>query len=404
MDRRDLFRTALALGLAAWATGCASGTPGGRVDVTLGVGPTLPEPPGSLFGRLGDALVSQLATDTENLALSPFSIGSALAMVRQGAAGGTASELDEVLGLDASTLAAAVNTTWQAMTGEEGVELDGANAIWAQRDHGWKQPYLDALAAFGAPLQERDIAGDPEGTRAQVNAWVKEVTHDKIPELLPPGLVTAMTRMVLVNALRFAGPWLRPLFDQGEAPFRAPGGTVQVPWLVGGGMGLPWVDGPDAAATVLPIRGGGFGLALVLPAEGTPVADVLTSQTLAALLRAETAPVSVGLPKFEVRTEAALADALAAIGVRDAFDPDRADFSPMTDRERLHIGFVQHQAVVAIDEKGIEAAAATAIGMEAGGSAGPPKQLTCDRPFGYALVHLATATPLFVGVVADPSA
>lgn len=210
MDRRDLFRTALALGLAAWATGCASSTTGGR----------------------------------------------------------------EVLGLDASTLAAAVNTTWQAMTGEEGVELDGANAIWAQRDHGWKQPYLDAL----------------------------------------------------------------------------------------------------------------------------------TSHALPALLRAETAPVSVGLPKFEVRTEAALADALAAIGVRDAFDPDRADFSPMTDRERLHIGFVQHQAVVAIDEKGIEAAAATAIGMEAGGSAGPPKQLTCDRPFGYALVHLATATPLFVGVVADPSA
>ena len=402
MHRRDLFRIAITLGITAWVAGCSNPAQRG-VNVTLGAGPTLPETPSGLFGHLSDALLAQLADDAENLALSPFSIGSALAMVRQGAAGNTASELDALLDVDAATLAAAVNTIWQRMTAAEGVQLNGANAVWAQRDHAWKQPYLDGLAAFGAPLQERDIAADPEAVRVQINAWVKEVTHQMIPELLPPGLVTVMTRMVLVNALRFAAAWQRPLADQGAAPFKAPGGTKDVPWLAGGGAGLPWLERPDARATVIPCEGGEFGLALVLPREGVAIRDVLTTATLIEVTRAPGEVVSFGLPKFEVRTEAGLADALAAMGVRDAVDPDRADFSPMTDREKLFISFVQHQAVVVVDEKGIEAAAATAIGMEASGAAVEPKQLTCDRPFGYALVHLPTTTPLFVGVVADPT-
>lgn len=400
MDRRELFGAALALGFATWVAGCSGGSP---VNVTPGAGPTLPASPSGLFGHLADALVGHLASDAENLALSPFSIGVALAMLRQGAAGQTASELDAVLKVDAATIAAAVNTTWKAMEGAEGVQLNGANAIWAQRDFGWKQPYLDALAAFGAPLQERDIAADPDAVRDQVNAWVKQVTHDKIPELLPPGLVTAMTRMVLVNALRFAAAWQRPLFAQDTHPFHTAGGGVDAPWLVGGGPSLPWLETPDAAATVVPCQGHEFGLALVLPRHGIAVGDVVTSRLLGELAEAPTRVVSVGLPRFEIRTAANLVAALEAVGVRDAFSLERADFAPMTDRERLFVSFVQHQAVVAIDEKGIEAAAATAVGMEAGGAPTEPKQLTCDRPFGYAVVHLPTVTPLFVGLVADPT-
>lgn len=402
MHRRDLFRTALALGLASWAAGCGV-LPAGKPNVAFGTGPTQTEQTWAIFGHLSDALVAHLGHDAENLALSPFSIGSALAMVRQGAAGRTASEVDELLQVDAAALAAAVNTTWQAMTRAEGVQLNGANAIWAQRDHGWKQPYLDALAAFGAPLQERDIAGDPEGARREINAWVGDVTHGMIPELLPQGLIDAQTRMVLVNALRFAAAWQQPLFDQGTAPFRTSGGTKDVPWLAGGGA-WPWFQGPNVDATVIPCQGGEFGLALALPRGNVGVRDVLTRATLDAVAVAPTETVAVGLPKFTISTRAGLAEALKAIGVRDAFDRDAADFSPMTDREKLFIAFVQHEAVVAIDEHGIEAAAATAVGMAAGAAPAEPKQLLLDRPFGYALVHLPTVTPLFVGIVADPTA
>lgn len=402
MHRRDLIRAALALGFSTWLAGC-TGLPGQRVTVELGRGPTLPSPPTNLFGHLADALVGVLATERENLALSPFSIGSALAMVRQGAAGVTASELDAVLGGAGAELAASVNTVWQAMTQGEAVALNGANAVWAQRDYAWKQPYLDGLAAFGAPLQERDIAADPGAVRGQINAWVNEVTHDKIPELLPAGLITALTRMVLVNALRFAAKWQRPMFPQDSSPFAAPSGTLEVPWIVGGGPDLRWLETADASLTSLPCEGGEFGLALVLPRAGVPLAQALTTDALGALGAAPQQPVSVGMPAFEIRSALALADTLAAVGVRDAFDRDRADFSLMTDKEKLYISFVQHEAVVAVDEKGIEAAAATAVGVEASGALAPPKQLTLDRPFGYALVHWPTVTPLFVGVVADPT-
>lgn len=402
MNRRDLFRTAIALGLATWAAGCGV-LPGGKPNVAFGTGPTQEEQTWAIFSHLSDALVAHLGDDAENLALSPFSIGSALAMVRQGAAGRTASELDELLRVEAAALAAAVNTTWQAMTQAEGDQLNGANAIWAQRDYGWKQPYLDSLKAFGAPLQERDIASNPEAARAEINAWVADVTHGKIPELLPTGLIDQMTRMVLVNALRFAAAWQQPLFDQGTSPFRAPSGTKDVPWLAGGGA-WRWFQGPNADATVIPCEGDDFGLALVLPRGNSGVRDVLTRATLDSTVIAPTETVAVGLPKFTIRTQAALADALKAIGLQDAFDRDAADFSAMTDQEKLFIGFVQHEAVVAIDENGIEAAAATAVGMTAGAAPAEPKQLILDRPFGYALMHLPTVTPLFVGIVADPSA
>lgn len=407
MDRRDVFRAALVAGLAVWATGCARVPPnlGGRVDVHLGDGPTLPTPPPSLFGHLGDALVRQLANDTANLALSPFSIGTALAMVRTGAAGRTASELDALLELDADRLAASVNTAWRVMTSAGKVELSGGNAIWAQSDYGWKPGYLTALTDFGAPLQQRDIEADPEAVRREINAWVKAETRNKIPELLAPELITPTTRMVLVNALRFAAAWLRPLHEQGRRPFRrANAAPVDAAWLVGGGPGWPWLETAQLRATAMPCGDGDFALAVLLPAEGEEVRGVLTSANLGALVKAEPASVSIGLPRFTIRSVLGLKETLAAAGVVDAFDPDVADFSPMTDRERLHVSFVQHEAVVAIDEKGIEAAAATAVGMEAGSAPAEIRELTADRPFGYALVHRPTATPLFVGVVADPTA
>lgn len=405
MDRRELFRAALVTGLMVWASGCMR-SPGGDIRIHLGDGPTLPVPPTGLFGHLSDAIVAELADDAENLALSPFSIGTALAMARTGAAGRTASELDALLAQDPEQLAAAVNTVWKAMTAAEKTELSGGNAIWAQSDYDWKPDYLAGLEQFGAPLQERDIAADPEVVRREINAWVSSQTKEKIPELLKKDLVKATTRMVLVNALRFAAAWLRPLADYGKQPFRrASGGPVDAAWLAGGGPGWPWLENAEVSATAMPCGNGEFALAIFLPAEGAPVGSVLTSANLAALLASGSGPsVTIGLPKFTIRTTIGLKDTLIAVGVVDAFDEMRADFGPMTDRERLYISFVQHEAVVVIDEKGIEAAAATAVGMDAAGAPMEHHELIADRPFGYVLVHRPTATPLFVGVVADPTA
>lgn len=401
MNRRDLLRAAAALSLAQGATGCASGG-APAVDVVPGRGPVLPSPPTGLFGALSERLVAALGSSPRNMALSPWSIGTVLAMIRGGARGDTARQLDAVLALEAPALPASVNTVWRAMASSNHATLRGANAVWAQRDFAWERPYLDHLAAFGAPLQERDIEADPDSVRRQVNEWVRAMTRAKIPELLRPGLIKPSTRLVLANALHVASAWQRPLNQAGEHAFTSPGGVRQVPWLVGGGW-WAWHETPDAVGAALPCEGGDFALVLLRPAPGRTPAGVLTLRAVASVLDGSPTPVSCGLPRFTIDAASSLAQVMPAIGVRDAFDPDRADFSGMTTRERLFVSFLEHQAVITVDDKGIEAAAATAAGIDVASSPAAPKELILDRPFAYALVHGATRTPLFVGVLADPA-
>jgi serpin B len=115
------------------------------------------------------------------------------------------------------------------------------------------------------------------------------------------------------------------------------------------------------------------------------------------------AQVALSMPKFSFRTQALLKDALIQLGMEVAFS-GRADFSGMTKQEPLQIADVIHQAFIAVDEKGTEAAAATAVVVRATSAPQPPVELKIDRPFLFLIQDDETGAILFMGRLVDPSA
>jgi len=337
---------------------------------------------------LAARLYAALAAEPGNVALSPHSVAVALNLAAYGARGRTREEIEAVVG-----------GAGQPVEGGEWVELSSANRLFGRQGLAW-QPDLDAL------LTEVDF-GDVDSARRTVNEWTAAQTHERIPEIVPEGVLDAETLLVLVNALYLKAAWEHPFAETAtaDADFHlADGSVVRVPTMVahvgahaGAGDGwqsarLPYVGGTLATTVVLPDPGG-------LPEVETLVAE----RGWAALLGEATYErLEVRLPRFTVRASARLGELLGSLGMPTAFG-DEADFSGLTTSERLKISEVLHEAFVAVDELGTEAAAATAVAMQrAGGIPAPPVPFVVDRPFLFVIHHVEHGAPLFVGRVVDP--
>ena len=394
-----------------------------------------------------------LGLATKNAVFSPTSIALALGMARAGAKGETAAQMDRVLhesgwdalgsGLNALDQAlSSRNATWKDDEGSQRkVALRIANSAFAQRDWSIVQLFLDRVAAtFGSGLRLVDYQSDPDAARRMVNAWVKQKTSGRIPQLLGPPDVTTLTRLYLVNAVYLKAEWER-WFDQAEprAFTRLDGSRVMVPTME------TWRGAWDMAPYA---RGAGWRAAELRfqsPKGATPLAMVLIrpdnlvafekSLTPGKLARITTAldqererwdrPLNCGgaggeggcypydlnlsMPRFAIETRAKLNDVLKASGMPLAFDMASADFTgihvPEGSTDRLYVSTVIHQANIDADEKGVEAAAATAVGMATGGGPSPLKRITLrlDRPFLFVLRDVQTGAILFMGRVVDPS-
>jgi serpin B len=369
-------------------------------------------------------LYRRLSRSEGNLVCSPYSVAVAVAMAGTGARGRTAAEMDRVLhapelqrlngGLGA--LDALLETRSGAVRRADGstakVELHVANSLWGQRGLTWHSAFLDTLArSYGAGMRLVDYRGNPEAARSRINAWTSTQTHGKIDRLVPEGVLDEMTRLVLVNALYLKAPWEYP-FDKPRTevrPFtRADGPPVTVPTMRTEIPAARYAHRAGWEAAELRYAGNDLAMTVILPNPGTLQAlqNDLDGDRLAQILRspAPVAALDLRLPKWTFRTTASLNDTLAALGMPTAFNERTADFSGMTSEERLFISAVLHQAFIAVDEAGTEAAAATATTLSAT-SAGPePVSMVVDRPFLFVIHDVATATPLFIGRITDPSA
>lgn len=364
-------------------------------------------------------LYRTLKEDAGNLFLSPYSISVALAMTQAGAAGETARQMTETLHftLPANRLHAAFNAysldlESRARAESEGTpfELSIANSLWGQRDFPFRPEFLDVLAThYGAGMRLVDYAADPEGARQAINGWVSDETREKIQNLVPEGAIDAMTRLVLANAIYFKAGWRDP-FDASatspEAFHRLDGSTVEVP-MMRQEQSFGYAAGEGIQAIELPYQGGETSMLILLPAEGGFEAfeDGLEAQALEAILAGVTyRPVVLSLPKFSYESAFSLNDALEDLGMADAFDPGRADFSGMDGARDLYISNVLHKAFVAVDEKGTEAAAATAVIMaETSMPVDPPTVVSVDRPFIFLIRDSRAGSILFLGRVMDPT-
>jgi serpin B len=414
------------------------------------------------INAFGLALYGQMLEDQElgpgNSVFSPTSIALALAMARGGARGDTASQMDAVLrasgwaeladGLNAlDQVLGSHDATWADQEGlEHKLALRIANAAFGQQGWPIEADYLDAIAAaFGSGLQLLDYQADPEAARNAINGWVSRQTERRIRELLVKDIITEATRLVLVNAIYLKANWeieFAKEETQTRSFSRLDRSTVAVPTMtLFGGQRVPYARGSGWQATELRYLGAGgstpLAMTLVVPDDLAAFEAGLTADRLATItdtlarersgLQAVshlpgnvdgdcgTYPYEVELfmPRFGVDTgPVPLKTSLERLGMVDAFDFEAVDFSgihvPADESDRIAIGQVIHQANIDVDEKGTEAAAATAVVFDTGGCTGPAPARTVtlrlDRPFLFYLRDLGSGAILFMGRVVDPSA
>jgi serpin B len=370
-------------------------------------------------------LYRRLAVGSGNRVCSPYSVAVALAMTRNGAGGRTASEMDRVLHAPPLTnLNAGLNSLTRLIDSRAGrqrradgshatVSLDVANSLWGQRGTRWEPAFLDALARYyGTGMRLVDYEAHSDAGRTLINRWTATRTHDRITEIIPPGVLDALTRLVLVNAIYLKAPWEEP-FERAATlrrPFiRADGSRVETEMMRGSLESASFASGPGWQAAQLAYAGRQLAMTIVVPREST-LAELEQSMTVPRLTQILTSmrPVSIlelQMPRWKFRQASQLNQILSGLGMPMAFDPRRADFSAMTTDEQLYISAVLHQAFIAVDEKGTEAAAATAVVMRAGsGSMVAPVILNADHAFLFVIHDVDTATPLFIGRVDDPTA
>ncbi len=261
---------------------------------------------------------------------------------------------------------------------------------------------------YGAGLRVLDFATAPEESRVAINDWVSEQTEGKIEDLIPQGLISSLTRLVLTNAIYFNAAWADPFEEESteEGAFRLlDGSEVSVP-MMRQTESFGYAEGGDYQAIELPYDGHELSMVIVLPEEGELEAfeDSLDAERLDAILKArERRQVALTMPKFEFEAQFSLAQTLAALGMPQAFTPD-ADFSGMTGARDLFISEVVHKAFVSVDEAGTEAAAATAVVMVESAMPEEPVEMTVDHPFLFLIRDIESGAILFVGRVVDPGA
>lgn len=366
-------------------------------------------------------LLGQLPLGPDNQFFSPVSIDQAMAMVYAGARGETAQQMADVLHftLPQDRLHPAINaldlalaSRGQGAQGKDGkpFRLHVVNAAWGQEGYLFLPEYLDVLAEnYGAGMNIVDFAGHTEQARTTINAWVADQTEDKIPELIPQGVLDSMTRLVLTNAIYFNAAWKYEFEHEmtwDDSFTKLDGSTVTVSMMHQLGE-FKYVAGDRVQVVELPYDGDDIAMDLIVPDAGEfeNVADNLTADQLVTLFESmQVKQVQLAMPKFQYRTTIMLKKVFQTMGMTDLFSPTEADLSGMNGRRDLFVTAVIHKTFVDVDEAGTEAAAATAVVV---GELSVPEfdvDLTIDRPFLFVIRDLPTGAILFMGAVQDPSA
>ncbi len=384
------------------------------------------------INALGLDILSRGAVAGENTLLSPYSIQMAFAMTWVGADGATRDEMARVLhypgdNVHASFAALADGLADIARRSAEAsakdkangdpIVLTAANRLFGQDGYDFRQPFLDLLAnTYHAPFDPADFVENAPQERIRINTWVEDQTRERINDLLPNGAISRDTRLVLVNAIYLNAPWDSP-FDSTLTEARTfhtgAGKDVDVPTMERtGSYGYHAYDG--FSVVVVPYRGGELQLLILLPdgVDGlAPLEQKITPQLLAEATQTSRTQVRLRMPRLHIEPPSmSLKATMIKLGMKTAFDvPERsANFDRMAPRrpdDYLAISDAFHKTFLDLDEKGTEAAAATAVVMiRVTGIARPvdPVEVNVDRPFLFAIQHRASGACLFLGRVVDP--
>jgi serpin B len=379
--------------------------------------------------RFALGLFAKLQSRKGNLFFSPYSISTALAMACAGARGQTESQMTEVLHfpvadnrtmdsapkplLDRRQFAAEFGKIIKDLNerGQKGAyTLNIANALWGQKGYGFLEAYLKLVENYDGQLNEVDFERAAEAARKTINAWVEKKTAGKIKNLISPGVLDSMTRLVLTNAIYFKGNWARQFEKKRtqDASFTlAEGQKVDVP-MMNQKAEFGYMETDTFQALEMPYVDQELSMVILLPKksdaldefEKTLTPDNL-SQWLAKIHKQE---VIVFVPKFKMTSQFSLASVLKSMGMTGAFSSD-ANFSGMDGKRDLFISAVIHKAYVDVNEEGTEAAAATGVVMRLTSiGPNPIPVFRADHPFLFLIRDNLTGSILFIGRVENPKA
>jgi serpin B len=359
-------------------------------------------------------LYGRLKAKEGNLFFSPYSISGCLAMTYAGARGTTASQMAQTLHFtnNQAQLAASfgeLQRQLNALEAKKDIQLSIANGLWGQKAHPFLPAFLDvAKTTYQAQVNQVDFRTQAEPVRREINDWVEQQTQGKITNLLQPGMVDPMTRLVLVNAIYFKGKWAHQFnkTNTADGPFMVTSDQrVQAP-LMHLKADFKYAEIESAQLLELPYAGGDLSMVVVLPKDvgGLQAVELmLNDRALNTWLGKHEQQVDVFLPRFKLTGEFGLAKTLAEMGMKDAFT-GAADFSGMDGERDLFISAVVHKAYADVNEEGTEAAAATGAIMKLKAVRPQPVPVfRADHPFVFLIRNPHSGSILFMGRVVDPT-
>jgi serpin B len=358
-------------------------------------------------------LYAKLREKEGNLFFSPESISTALAMTYAGARGETAAEMAKTLHftLKPDQIHPAFHALIDELNGarkKRGYQLTVANALWGQKGFNFLPDFIKLTKAnYGAGLHEVDFAGNTEAARKTINAWVEKETKDKIKDLLQPGVLDSLTRLVLTNAIYFKGNWDRQFKkDLTKKDAFHVSGDKKIDALLMHDTGkFKYFDGGSFQALEMPYKGKELSMVVLLPKKIDGLGEL--EKTLTAAAVAEWLPklreqeVAVSLPKFKSTSEFSLNDTLETMGIKQLFAAGAADLSGMDGKRDLFVSAVVHKAYVDVNEEGTEAAGATSVVVKLEAAPFRP-EFRADHPFVFLIRDNHSSSTLFLGRVVNP--
>ncbi|MGZ4972573.1 MAG: serpin family protein [Limisphaerales bacterium] len=375
------------------------------------------------INSLGIDLLRQTKPN-ENTVLSPYSIQSAMAMAYEGADGPTRTEMAKVLHYPnddklRTALANLRSSLDEIAPNSQVLTLTTANRLFGQAGYDFRPAYLNLLkTSYAAPFEALDFRSNAAQSAKHINDWVEQQTHNRIKDLISPAALNELTRLVLVNAIYLKAPWEEPFQMTHTKPQSfhvSDGKTVQTPTMVQT-KEFGFQKFGEFTAVTLAYSPGDLQLLILLPNSNTGVdklAKNLSPETLAQCSQIQPKEIILHLPKFKIQPPLfALKDNFGQLGMKQAFDVPvgSANFDKIAPRrgdDYLYISDIFHKTFVDVDEKGTEAAAATAVVMmhaRAKMEISGPIELHIDHPFLFAIQHRESGACLFLGRVTDPTA
>ncbi|MFP4041808.1 MAG: serpin family protein [Bacteroidales bacterium] len=360
------------------------------------------------------SIFDEINNEEANVFFSPYSISSALAMTYNGAEGKTREEMASVLNFPENKHELSVgfkrlNEHLHELQRDD-IQLKVANSLWGEQTYSFRQEFLDINKEYyKAGIRKVDFKNNYNKAREDINKWVEENTEEKIKDLIPPGMLDAMTRMVLANAIYFKGAWEFP-FDEKKTrkdTFYIYTKCRTKADFMNRSLTANYYKDNLAEVLEIPYSGGEISMLIVLPHEtyGMEKLESKLDRSLYEKYNQELSrkQVELSLPKFNITADYELSDVLSKLGMKTAFGGD-ADFSGMTGKKELYISNIVHKSFVDVNEEGTEAAAATGVVMRK--TSLPPSEkikFKADHPFIFFIKDNETNSVLFMGRVMNPN-